>query len=191
MHNDKSHDHIFATFYVVQFSIRGCDISCVHGWGEGGYVHRSYFSNEYWAGIIHNSATLSSIPHAHAHSKPPKHTHSNTNTHTHTLTALPVPDPPLSVQVTSITTTTASITWSAPPFDPTNLIAFYNLTVGEDTFGLPDIEIMYTGLTYQYTFTGLEEYVNYTCDVISVGVFGTFSAPASTNFTTLEAGKLK
>ena len=47
---------------------------------------------------------------------------------------------------------------------------------------------MYTGLTFQYTFTRLEEYVNYTCDVISVGVFGTFSAPASANFTTLEAG---
>ena len=106
-------------------------------------------------------------------------------------TALPVPDSPLSVEVTSITTTAVSITWSAPPFDPANLIAFYNLTVSEDTFGLPDIEVMYTGLTFQYTFTGLEEYVNYTCNVISVGVFGTFSDPASANFTTLEAGKLK
>ena len=116
------------------------------------------------------------------------HSHTHTHTHTHTLAALPVPDPPLSVQVTSITPTTASVTWSAPPFDPTNLISFYNLTVSEDTFGLPDIEVMYTELTFQYTFTGLEEYVNYTCDVISVGVFGTFSAPTSANFTTLEAG---
>lgn len=106
-------------------------------------------------------------------------------------TALPVPDSPLSVEVTSVTTTTVSITWSAPPFDPANLIAFYNLTVSEDTFGLPDIVVMYTGLTFQYTFTGLEEYVNYTCNVISVGVFGTFSDPASANFTTLEAGKLE
>ena len=83
--------------------------------------------------------------------------------------------------------------WSAPPFDPSNRIAFYNLTVAvsEDTFGLPDIEVMYSGWTFQYMFTGLEEYMNYTCDVISVGVFGTFSSPTSINFTTLEAGELE
>ena len=160
-------------------------VSCEHGGGEGGGVHRSYFCNKYWGWHYsqlskHQSHSLSMCTLLHT---------PTLNTHTHMLTALPVPDPPLSVQVTSVTTTTASITWSAPPFDPMNLIAFYNLTVSEDTFGLPDIEIMHTGLTFQYTFTGLEEYVNYTCDVISVGVFGTFSAPASANFTTLEAGK--
>ena len=82
----------------------------------------------------------------------------------------------------------AVITWNAPPFDPSNLIAFYNLTVHDEQFGLPDIQVMHTGSTYQYSFTGLEEYANYTCDIISVGVFGTFSSPSSTIFTTLEAG---
>ena len=126
--------------------------------------------------------------HTHTHT----HTHAHTHTNTHTHTALPVPDPPFSLQLISVTTTTATITWSAPPFDPTNAIAFYNLTVSEDTFGLPNIEVTssLSGWSFQYTFTELEEYVNYTCDVISVGVFGTFSFPESINFTTLEAGKL-
>ena len=81
MHNDKSHDHIFATFYVVQFSIRGCDISCVHGWGEGGYVHRSYFSNEYWAGIKQLSVAF--LVHMHTQNHPNTHTQTLTHTLTH------------------------------------------------------------------------------------------------------------
>ena len=152
------------------------------GGGGGGYVHRLYFGNDYWTDVFTTQQLLITFL---VHNLPHTYTH-----HTLTHSALPVPDPPLSLQVTSVTMTTVTVTWSAPPFDPTNLIAFYNLTVGEDTFGLPDVEVMYTGLTFQYTFTRLEEYVNYTCDVISVGVFGTFSAPSSINFTTLEAGKL-
>ena len=148
----------------------------MHMVGWGGYVDHISAVNIWLTLFTCNSVNISS------------HSHTLKHMHAPTLTALPVPDPPLSVQVTSVTTITASVTWSAPPFDPTNRISFYNLTVGEDTFGLPDIEVMYTGLTFQYTFTRLEEYVNYTCDVISVGVFGTFSAPASANFTTLEAG---
>ena len=129
------------------------------------------------------SIACATLTHTHTH----MHTHIHTHTHMHT--ALPVPETPLSLQVTSVTTTTATVTWSAPPFDPQNLVAFYNLTVSEDTFGLPDVEVMFTGATFRYTFSGLEEYVNYTCDVISVGVFGTYSIPASTDFTTLEASK--
>ena len=86
------------------------------------------------------------------------------------------------------------VTWSAPPFDPTNRnyrIDFYKLTLSDDTFGSPDIEVMQSEQPFQYTFTGLEEHVNYTCDVISVGEFNTFSPPISINFTTLEAGKLE
>ena len=90
----------------------------------------------------------------------------------------------------SINTTTATVTWSAPPFDPTNRIAFYNLTLSDDTFGSPEIEVMLSEQPFQYTFTGLEEHGNYTCDIISVGVFNTFSSPISINFTTWEAGKL-
>ena len=108
------------------------------------------------------------------------------------VTHTALPDSPISLQVVSITTTTAMVTWSAPPFDPTNIIAFYNLTLmSDDTFGSRDIfEVMQSVQPFQYTFTGLEEHVNYTCDVISVGVFNTFSPPISINFTTLEAGKL-
>ena len=106
------------------------------------------------------------------------------------LTALPVPEPPLSLQATSITATTATITWTPPTFDANNRIAFYNLTVSEEQFGLPEINVTSTGVTYRYMFTGLEEYVNYTCDIISVGVFGTYSRPSSLMFTTDEAGVL-
>lgn len=102
--------------------------------------------------------------------------------------ALPVPDPPVGVQAILVTETTAIVTWAAPSFDPNNLIAFYNLTLQDEQFGLPDVQVMYTGSMYQYMFTGLEEYANYTCDIISVGVFGTFSFPSSVTFTTLEAG---
>ena len=82
------------------------------------------------------------------------------------------------------------VTWSAPPFDPNKGIAFYNLTLSDDTFDSRDIEVMLSEQPFQYTFTELEEHVNYTCDVISVGVFNTFSPPISIKFTTLETGKL-
>lgn len=131
-------------------------------WGGGCVcVHISFYINDYWTTII---------------------------IHYKLLAALPVPDVPLAVQAMFITTTTALIIWTAPPFDPSNRIAFYNLTLVDEQFGLPDVQVMHTEQTYQYMFTGLEEYANYTCDVISVGVFGTFSAPASIIFTTLEAG---
>ena len=103
-------------------------------------------------------------------------------------TALPVPEAPPTVEVEFVNETAATISWTAPPFDPDNLITFYNLTLVDEVFGLPDIVVMFTGSVFRYTFTGLEEYGNYTCDVISVGVFGTFSFPTSANFTTLEAG---
>ena len=65
--------------------------------------------------------------------------------------------------------------------------------MSEDALGLPDIKVMHrlSGRDFQYTFTELEEYVNFTCDVISVGEFGTFSSPESINFITLEAGKIE
>ena len=108
----------------------------------------------------------------------------------HAHTALPVPEAPPTVEVIFVNETAATIQWTAPPIDPNNLIVFYNITFIDEVFGLPDVVAMLSGSTYQYTVTGLEEYGNYTCEVISIGVFGTFSYPSTTNFTTLEAGEL-
>ena len=98
-----------------------------------------------------------------------------------------MPDAPDAIHVITVTATTAVISWVAPPADPNNLVAFYNLTLKEKQFGLPDINA--TATTTTYTFTVLEEYTDYECSIISVGVFGTYSIPVSVNFSTLEAGR--
>ena len=102
--------------------------------------------------------------------------------------ALPVPDAPVAIYVITVTATTAAVSWVAPPVDPNNLVVFYNLTLREKQFGLPDLHA--TATTTTYMFTALEEYTDYECSVSSVGIFGTFSVPVSVNFSTLEAGNM-
>lgn len=101
--------------------------------------------------------------------------------------ALPVPDAPDAIHIITVTATTAAVSWVAPPIDPNNLVAFYNLTLREKQFGLPDINATVTTTTYMFTL--LEEYTEYECSIVSVGVFGTYSIPVSVNFSTLEAGR--
>ena len=96
-----------------------------------------------------------------------------------------VPAPPTNVQVTLINSTSVTISWQAPPPDPTVTIASYRLVVSDTQFGLNDTVASST--TNSYTFTGLEEYNNYTCSVFSVSADGV-SNETTIPFTTPEGG---
>lgn len=101
-----------------------------------------------------------------------------------------VPDPPIGVQSVSITSTSASIAWEAPVAlinTPISDIERYELMVYEYVHNLPTIFASTTQLTY--TFTTLEEYVNYTCKVAAVNRVGQGQYSTSFNFTTRQAGE--
>ena len=100
--------------------------------------------------------------------------------------ALPVPAPPTNLRVTFINSTSVTISWQAPPFDPTITIASYRLVVSETEFGLNDTVASST--TTSYTFTGLEEYNNYTCSVVAVSTYDGVSNETVISFTTPQGG---
>ena len=79
-----------------------------------------------------------------------------------------------------------TISWQAPPPDPTVTIASYRLVVSETEFGLNDT-VAFTTMT-SYTFTGLEEYNNYTCSVVAVSTYGGVSNETVIPFTTSQGG---
>ena len=101
-------------------------------------------------------------------------------------TVLPVPPPPTNLRVTLINSTLVTISWQAPPPDPTVTIASYRLVVSETQFGLNDSVASST--TTSYTFTGLEEYNNYTCSVVAVSTYGGVSNETVISFTTSQGG---
>ena len=100
--------------------------------------------------------------------------------------ALPVPAPPTNLQVTFINSTSVTISWQAPPPDPTITIASYRLVVSETQFGLNDTVASST--TTSYTFTGLEEHNNYICSVVAVSTDGSVSNETVISFTTSQGG---
>ena len=79
-----------------------------------------------------------------------------------------------------------SISWQAPNSDPTITIASYRLVVSETEFGLNDTVASST--TTSYTFTGLEEYDNYTCSVLAISTDGVASNETVISFTTSQGG---
>ena len=79
-----------------------------------------------------------------------------------------------------------TISWQAPPPDPTVTIASYRLVVSETQFGLNNSVASST--TTSYTFTGLEEYNNYTCSVVAVSTHGGVSNETVISFTTSQGG---
>ena len=101
-----------------------------------------------------------------------------------------VPDPPHGVKSISITTTSAKISWDAPipsVNTPLSDIDHYKLRVYEQQFNLPVILVNTTELSY--LFTGLEEYVNYSCEVAAVNRVGLGQNSAVFVFLTKQAGK--
>ena len=100
-------------------------------------------------------------------------------------TALPAP--PTNLQVTLINSTSVTISWQAPPPVSTITIASYRLVVSENRFGLNDTVASST--TTSYTFTGLEEYNNYTCSVLAISTYDVVSIETVISFTTPQGGR--
>ena len=97
--------------------------------------------------------------------------------------------PPSSITFEVDSSTQATIVWQPPPFmDQNGPIIHYSLILSDLVFGLDDIDVNVSSLSY--TATDLEEYNNYSfiiAAVTEVGI-GPYSFPV--NFTTEEDGKL-
>ena len=84
--------------------------------------------------------------------------------------------------------TQTTISWQPPPFEDQNgPILYYNLIVSDLVFGLDDIDVIVTSLTY--TVSGLEEYNNYSFIIAAATLvgFGPYSNPVI--FTTEQDSK--
>ena len=102
------------------------------------------------------------------------------------MSAPPRPDPPRSVSVQQTTTTTITITWLPPIASIGNTIASYILILTDELTGSTTNR---TTVSTTYTFTGLEEYRNYSCQVRAVSRYGPTSVLTATVITTtLETG---
>ena len=100
-----------------------------------------------------------------------------------------VPDPPHGIKSITITTTLAEISWDAPVpavNTPISDIDHYKLRVYEHQFNLSIILVNTTESSY--LFTGLEEYVNYTCEIAAVNRVGLGQYSAAYVFLTQQAG---
>ena len=100
-----------------------------------------------------------------------------------------VPDPPDGIRSLSITTTSTEIAWDIPVAainTPISGIDHYELMVYEDRFNLPTIFANTTETSY--LFTGLEEYVNYSCEVAAVNTVGQGLYSTAFIILTMQAG---
>lgn len=89
----------------------------------------------------------------------------------------------------TVTATSITFTWQAPipPVNnPLSAIISYQLILTEERYGLPDVVINVTNMSY--TFSGLEEFNIYSCEVAATNGVGRGSFSSSVNLTTLEAG---
>ena len=78
--------------------------------------------------------------------------------------------------------------WHPPPFQYQNgPILYYNLIVSDLVFGLDDIDIIVTSLSY--TVNGLEEYNNYSLIIAAATVVGTGPYSNPVIFTTQQDSK--
>lgn len=92
---------------------------------------------------------------------------------------------PRSLTATVSSPTTANISWSQPDHSQLNgVITYYAVVLSDLIFGLPD-RVYNTTLT-TFSFTGLEEYGRYACQVAAatIGGLGPLSNPVT--FTTFE-----
>ena len=90
----------------------------------------------------------------------------------------------MSIQET--TTTTITITWLPPIASIGNSIASYILILTDELTGSTS---NHTAVSTTHTFSGLEEYRNYSCQVKAVSRYGPISVlTAVVLATTLEAG---
>ena len=84
----------------------------------------------------------------------------------------------------------AKIAWEAPVSyvdTPISDVEYYELMVYENQHNLPTVLVNTTELNY--VLSGLEEFVNYTCEIAAVNRVGQGQYSAAFIFLTLQAGK--
>ncbi len=100
----------------------------------------------------------------------------------------PDPHPPRSLHARSTTSTTATIAWSSPQPQSFLPISQYSLSLADQLFGLPQINVTVNSTKLSYTFSGLEEFDLLKCDIVSVSSYGGISISASITLRTNVAG---
>ena len=97
--------------------------------------------------------------------------------------------PPFNLQSSNILPTSAVITWSTPPpnrVTPWGVVFNYELILTEYAFGLPALTANTS--VELYTYTGLEEFNNYSVVVAAENRVGLGDFSITLNFSTPQAG---
>ena len=102
--------------------------------------------------------------------------------------APPNPRPPTNLQVSQLTSRSATISWRAPAAQTNNRVTGYKLTLDELMFSIQDVSVSWPSSRRSYTFSGLEEFDNYEVEIKSVSEYNFESSVASVSFRTKEAG---
>ena len=106
------------------------------------------------------------------------------------LYSLIVPDPPSNVQIISIGTTTAALSWIAPGnVDPTDLLS-NTVECTESRFSLPALSVSLSSSATSHKLSELEEFDTYTCRVAAANGVGSSEFSSPVVFTTQEASEL-
>ena len=100
----------------------------------------------------------------------------------------PNPRPPTNLQVSQLTSRSATISWRAPAAQTNNRVTGYKLTLDELKFSIEDVSVSLPSSRLSYTFSGLEEFDNYEVEIKSVSEYNFESSVASVSFRTKEAG---
>ena len=97
--------------------------------------------------------------------------------------------PPSSIDFETDSSTEVTISWQPPPFEDRNgPITYYSLILTELVFGLEKSYVNVTSLSY--TFTGLEEYNNYSFIIAAATEKGLGPYSSVYRFTTEEDSEL-
>lgn len=95
--------------------------------------------------------------------------------------------PPGNIQATYTTSTSLTLMWYPPPFvDQNGHITFYSLTLRDLLFNTNDITAQ--SPTNSYTFTSLNEYNNYSCEIAAATSVGLGPYSQLVMFTTSQDG---
>lgn len=87
-------------------------------------------------------------------------------------------------------TTTANISWNPPNSAKLNgIVIYYTVMLTDLMFG--SLDSIYNTTLTTFSFTGLEEYARYACQVAAATVAGLGPISAPVRFTTFETSKLQ
>lgn len=105
------------------------------------------------------------------------------------MNLISAPQPPFDLQVINVSSTTATITWNTPTptqVTPWGAVFNYEVALTEHRFGLP-LETENTAVE-SFTFTGLEEFDNYSVVVAAENQIGRSDFSTRLYFSTRQAG---